>query len=691
MTVDPVERRVLAVGIPVLPPKPEALQAQLDPLHPLQKAPGHALAVSRALTRFGYQPCSGGNRAKEDPGGAIRTAVTSGEGVLVVHVVAHGKRSPAGERGVHVVGTDGACLDDPISAWISLIESHPEKPRPHTLFLLDLCYSGAAASLAWHQEMAAEQRRAWVIAACGPDDRAFDFRLSRAAVAVFNGFHDGSLPLVDTSVPYIPLERVAGEIRRFVAELNTQEGLFQNVEGSRISLTDVDDLGELPFFPNPRYQTPTSALTEVAPEIASLLDEVFDPRHFLYRAAGTEALGRGVGQGYFRGRRSEVATLAGWFNGDGPPLQVVTGKPGVGKSALLGVLICAAHPALRHHTQQLWMQLADRPASNDRLAVVHARHRSLEEISDSLARQMGADSMDRPETGWAAEHLVRLATDAPGAAGTPFTVVIDALDEAERPQDVARALLIPLAEAARRGQELRLLVATRADQRVTPLLDAARDARTDLDQTDREEVERALYSYVQDLLADTEYGHLDAIRAGEALARAIAARLTTDQPLQPDQGQPRTAPLGWGEFLVAGLYLRHVLDQGVERDPEKAARLGHAVPLTLPDLLGLDLARRTDQPWFRPTLAALAHADGAGMPERVIAHIAAGFALPARPGGTPGPLKAVRDALNQARFYLRSDVDHDGTTLYRLFHEGLAERLRTDPYCGYVTPQVEAR
>ena len=27
--------------------------------------------------------------------------------------------------------------------------------------------------------------------------------------------------------------------------------------------------------------------------------------------------------------------------------EVVTGKPGVGKSALLGVLVCAAHPSLR--------------------------------------------------------------------------------------------------------------------------------------------------------------------------------------------------------------------------------------------------------------------------------------------------------------------------------------------------------
>ena len=29
-----------------------------------------------------------------------------------------------------------------------------------------------------------------------------------------------------------------------------------------------------------------------------------------------------------------------------------------------------------------------------------------------------------------------------------------------------------------------------------------------------------------------------------------------------------------------------------------------------------------------------------------------------------------------ARFYLRRDIDTDGATLYRLFHEGLADQLR---------------
>ncbi|TXL85559.1 hypothetical protein [Streptomyces sp. IB2014 016-6] len=55
--------------------------------------------------------------------------------MLIVHLVAHGRLAETGERGLHVVGGDGSNLDDPVSSWISMIESHPDRPRPLTLFL----------------------------------------------------------------------------------------------------------------------------------------------------------------------------------------------------------------------------------------------------------------------------------------------------------------------------------------------------------------------------------------------------------------------------------------------------------------------------------------------------------------------------------------------------------------------------
>ena len=668
-------RRVLALGIPLRPEQHDGPPG-LGGLALLEEATARAREVSTAFSCFDYadwpEPGEGGDLADE----VLRALKSQDTGVLVVHIVAHGELSGGGERGLHVIGSDRQAFDDSVSAWINLIESYPGKPRPLTLFILDLCYSGAAAVLPWHQEMPTEQRRAWVIAATGRDSLAFDYRLSRATAAVLGRYRDGVLR-VDPSFEYIPLGEVAQEIKREVAVLSAGD-YPQSVEISRVPLGEKPD--HLRFFRNPGYQpSGASALSWVDDGMAPMLDEAFDPRHFMARGAGTEAVGFGLGQGYFRGRDDEVGVLARWFNGQGPAFRVVTGKPGVGKSALLGVLVCAAHPGLRGRTQPLWSSLSEKPARNDRLAVVHARRRSLEEIADSLARQMGADEADRPASGWDAEYLAQLATAGPRV---PFTLVIDALDEADEPQDVTQALLIPLAQTAGRhpGAAVRLLIGTRPEPRFARLLDLARaaDGLIDLDQAEPHQVRHALRVYLADLLATTGYASLDTYAAGQALAEAIAHSLTgMDDPAGPPGSRP---PLGWGEFLVAGLYLRHILSQPAEPDPARARELGLAVPLDLPGLLELDLARRGDQPWLRPVLAALAHAEGLGMPERVIEHVAARLSPAGQPGGTAVPPQELRKALRQARFYLRRDIDTNATTLYRLFHEGLAEHLRTDPH-----------
>ncbi|MFE5893215.1 AAA family ATPase [Streptomyces sp. NPDC056462] len=666
-------RTALAVGLS-LASRPEDDLPALGELDSLSEAPAHAASVSEALQRFGYlEGCQAGGVA--NPGAEIRRAVMSADTrVLVVHVVAHGRLAESGERELHVVGSNGEKLDDPVSAWISLIESHPEKRRPLTLFILDLCHSGAAATLPWHQHMREGDRRAWVIAASGREDKAFGYRLSRATTAVLRQYVEGTLR-VDPSYRYIPLPTVAHEIDRAVAVLNAAEGYPQQIEVSRVPFTAR--LEDLPFFPNPGHQPPASVLAGVDGGIASLLDEAFDPRHFMLRGAGTEALDRGVGQGYFRGREQEVQALTSWLNGQGPGFGVVTGKRGVGKSALLGVLVCAAHPQLRDATQSLWFALPAKPARNDRLAVVHARRRDLEQITDSLARQMGATEQDSPTSGWDTHSLIAL-TQAP--PGTPYTLVIDALDEAERPEDITQALLLPLARAALTGtSRLRLLIGIRPEEPVAPLIRLAEDSGglLNLDHAQPMDLYRALRQYVGDLLAvDTPYAALKAANAATNLAEGIAARLTG---INDPTGQDRKRPLGWGEFLVAGLYLRHVLTLPTEYAPAAARDLGLAVPVDLPELLELDLARRPDRPHLRPVLAALAHAKGQGMPERVLAHVTPAL-TPLSTSDGPLPIGDVRTALAQARFYLRRDIDVNGTTLYRLFHEGLAQYLRAFPH-----------
>ena len=159
------------------------------------------------------------------------------------------------------------------------------------------------------------------------------------------------------------------------------------------------------------------------------------------------------------------------------------------------------------------------------------------------------------------------------------------------------------------------------------------------------------------------------------LAEAIAGTLTAGPGSDTDP-----APQRWGEFLVAGLYVRHVLDLPPVQELAQARRLGEAVPCDLRGVLDLDLARPAlglNMQVLQAVARALAFAEGSGMPERVAQHAAAAF-LPS--GGHLAGLGSgeTRKALDRLRFYLRRDVDLDGSTLYRLFHQGLADQLRAD-------------
>ncbi|MFI7358032.1 hypothetical protein ACIBTP_29440 [Streptomyces avidinii] len=665
-------------------------------LDPLEDAPGHASDVSQAFTGFGYTPIE-----VPTPGGDFAALVEAALGsphidVLVVHFAGHGELAGGGSEQLYLLDGAGRRMKSPVRGWVDLIEDHPQDRRPMTLFILDVCHAGQAAVLSWHAQMDPAERRAWVLAATGPTDRAYDFRLSRGLVSVLAKYRSGEVRF-DPSVRYIPAPAIWREIGHAV------DGLWQQAGGmaQRIGTSLVPshaDLSQLPFFPNPAYRQEGSPVAELPPEIARLTDWAgMDPGHFMRRAGGAEPVDRGWEKGYFAGRDEELDELAPWLDGAtvAPGLRVVTGKPGAGKSALLGILVCAAHPLLREHTELLWRALGDRaPGRNERIAVVHARRLGRQQVVDSLARQLrqlrgpadlqqsGSEPAD-PEAelpdpiAKPAEFLLRLLpTDGP-----PVTVIVDALDEAVLPEDITATVLFPLAQHTQAaGSRLRLLVGTRDDPRFHALLTLAhaRNSCTDLSMTGPAALRRDLGSYVNRLLAGDGSPYADASRrsARNALARAIAEQLTGRDHQGPSA---RGAALQWGEFLTAGLYVHYLLAAEEACDTvEDAAALGRAVPRTLPAFLDLDLQRHAGRPFLRPVLAALAFAQGRGMPETALARAAVAFAAPG--GGGAIPWKELQELLDgEARFYLRREVDEDGTTLYRLFHEGLADWMRDNP------------
>ncbi|NUK09485.1 WD40 repeat domain-containing protein [Streptomyces lunaelactis] len=677
---------VLSLGIPLV--RTEDGDSPRPGLDLLERAPDHALSVVEILKDFDYtravvpDPCA-------DYWGLVEQALVAEDvDVLIVHIVGHGQLAEGSSEKLYVLDSRGDPLRLPVGAWIDRIEDHSQRYRPMTLFILDVCYAGEAAVTSWHSRMDVPERRAWVLAATGPRDQAFGYRLTRALVRVLAKYRDLEVRF-DPSVRYIPSPTVWREIGRTVGDLTTQDnGLPQKIITSLVP--SHADLAHLRFFPNPSYNPGSGPVADLPPEIARLADWAVDPEHFMRRAGGAEPVHRGWDKGYFSGREKELGELSPWLDDATavPGLRVVTGKPGAGKSALLGVLVCAAHPRLRQHTQLLWRGLDDlAPGKNDRIAVVHARRLGLDQIVGSLARQLrhigGSAAPSEPDsehdgsTANPADLLLSLLPDD----GPPVTVIIDALDEAVRPGDITATVLLPLArQAGAPGNRLRLLVGTRDDLRSRSLLAFARDqgACTDLSAAEPESVCRSVATYVKRLLTTDGCPYAEGARrvARGALAQAIAERLTGQG--RHDGSAEADEALQWGEFLTAGLYVHYLLATEEPRDaPQEAAALGRGVPRNLPALLELDLQRHTGQPLLRPVLTALAFAQGRGMPESVLAHAATAFTTTG--DGGPLPHRQLHTLLDgEARFYLRRDVDEDGTTLYRLFHEGLAEWLRDD-------------
>jgi len=635
-----------------------------DPHEHLPFAAELTAELGEALRALGYETTTLAQPelASASLGAAIRESLGAADagGVLIVHALTHGIGADGGTS-VYLLGSDGKPHPDAdIGHWLTTV--HNVDDLPLTLFLLDFCQSGIIARPPW-QLSANRPLRGWVIAASRGDRPAYDGRFTRAVANVLRALAAGHLD-IDSALTHIPLPTVAQAIHREVNRLAAADGSYpQQVTASLVDISD--SMPELPFFPNPAYRDdPRVRLrAEVDPGLLPFLDdldEALDARHFVERAAGVGPL-PGQDQrltGCFTGRANELRRLSPWLNGEGDAaLRVVTGSPGVGKSALLGVLICAAHPLLREQTRPLWERIAQFPLRLSHLAAVHARGRGVADVTNSLARQLGLD---------ATVDAAELVSGIAGLRVRPV-IVVDALDEANDGVALMNELLLPLARATRSDDTpaLRMLVGVRRYSEYAALIDdaTAGGALVDLDEVPATILEDDLYHYVTELLrTDPVY------RVRGAVVGAFAAEVAR---VLSEQASNRRE---WGEFLVAGLYTRHVLTTHPEgtTEPAEAQRLGAGAPCTLPEVLELDLSTHAVGPLLRQVVAVLARARGQGMPLTVITRLAA------TETATP-TTEEVREALQAARFYIRQHTDVDGTALYRLFHQGLADYLQRQP------------
>src|SRR6185437_6463301 len=168
--------------------------------------------------------------------------------------------------------------------------------------------------------------------------------------------------------------------------------------------------------------------------------------------------------------------IVAWLRADCSGMLIVSGRAGSGKSALLGNVVVHSLPELRDALARRGLISTPGPAESPPEGVfdaaIHLSGLTLSQITGRVAAAAGLGALPSrtdPAVGiatdldWLAQRLTEATTPAT-RLGRPFTVLVDALDEAIDPLDTARSLLARI--AALPG--VRVVVGTRASTHETP-------------------------------------------------------------------------------------------------------------------------------------------------------------------------------------------------------------------------------
>lgn len=243
---------------------------------------------------------------------------------------------------------------------------------------------------------------------------------------------------------------------------------YQHISLSLLGLT-----GEPPdFLTNPRHDVRLTdvdlALQDAAEfDAYALRRETEFTTRLLVRAMGYHG-DTSLGW-WFCGRHRALAELAHWLNhppdrggqdsvsharGTGETVKVVTAGPGSGKTAVLGLIAALALPERRRTVPVDALGLAEDwiPGEGSLDVIMYAQNLTNTEVLGGLAAAAG---LKLATVGAFLEALEARSTPR----GRPFTVLIDALDEAATPDTLCSQIIRPLIE--RSQGRIRLLLGTR--------------------------------------------------------------------------------------------------------------------------------------------------------------------------------------------------------------------------------------
>ncbi|MFC3987137.1 WD40 repeat domain-containing protein [Actinoplanes siamensis] len=363
-------------------------------------------------------------------------------------------------------------------------------------------------------------------------------------------------------------------------------------------------------------------------------------RHWLPRARGV-ASGSETGS-RFRGRSAALRRLRDFLDrpqAAGRPL-VVTGSPGVGKSAVLGRVVTTADAEI--HAALPADDVAERATVGSVACAVHVKGKTALEVACEIARGTGAGLPA------ATVDLLPALRHRLAARPARVNVVVDALDEAATPADTRELIDEVLVPLARTCHELgaQVVVGTRrSDDRGDLLAAFGSDAVTiDLDAPE--------YFSSADL-ADYAQATLQSsgVYADPAVAAPVAARI---------------AALADRNFLIAGLVARtRALRDLTPVDPVHVSftpTVGDTLHEYVRGLTDVGVAPA------RLALSALAYAETPGLPLELWQ--AAVGAL-----GASVTAAQLSDFARTSAANFLVETGDPARPIYRLFHQALNDAL----------------
>ncbi|WP_089104175.1 caspase family protein [Streptomyces hyaluromycini] len=544
---------------------------------------------------------------------------------VIVYLAGHGEIL---ENGEHVLLPADSNPDDVhersirtahLAEWMLV-----DTPLRRLMVILDSCYSGRGGAAVMGRAMDAlgGDGSLVVITATRPHQEALPGVLTQAFVrAASNPGHTAG----GYSAPALSCAGIVEMIRADPQVPRTQTATC-------VQTGSGEDLW---FLPNPEYNR-------------LLVDFDIDTQERIRRTHAAHLDGRfRPSAQWFTGRHRLLAEVAAWLvtpTGDDTRIRLVTGDPGSGKTAVLGLLATLSDIDRNPDVPRDGLpNLPPLPGTID--LTIYAQGMPTLSIARAIAGVAGL----RTDVTVDRSTRIRRLVEVLRGRDRPLTVLIDALDEASAPEELIQSLILPLNDLA--GGWLRLLLSGRRG--IVPLLDT-----------------RAV---VLDL--DEAYAEPDSIRA---YARKL---LLESQPHSPyrtvsvtqlDSVTEAVGRAAGNSFLITRIIAMALAAERHPADPSDPS-WRDALPRSASAAIEVDLQRRLgpDADKARALLLPLAYAEGAGIPaEGVWPRLAS--ALQRDHTYTNVDISWLRQV---AGAYFREGLEAD-RSVYRLFHQSLAEYLR---------------